>query len=93
MSPDPSKRTIAYLAQGKIRMKVGGDSPRTIDSVYGNSIRDKAVRAQQKNSWKGAGSDGSPFSGAILWGKAARTADIPLMITSICSSRQPGALL
>ena len=93
MSSEPSKRTIAYLAQGKIRVKVGSEAPRTIDSVYGNSIREKAVRAQQKNSWKGVGNDGSPFSGAILWGKAARSADIPLVITSICSSRQPGALL
>jgi len=93
MSVEPSKRTIAYLSQGRIRVKVGGESPRTIDSAYGNSIRDKAVRAQQKNSWKSAGNDGSPFTGAMLWGKAARPTDIPLVITSICGSRQPGAFL
>lgn len=85
--------TIAYLAQGRIRVKKGDEAPRTIESVYGNSIREKAVRAQQKNSWKAAGNDGSPFSGAVLWGKAAMNQDIPLAITSICGSRQPGALV
>jgi hypothetical protein len=93
MSVEPSKRSIAYLAQGRIRVKAGSESPRTIESVYGNAIRDKAVRAQQKNSWKAAGNGGSPFSGAMLWGKAAAPTDIPLAITSICSSRQPGAFL
>lgn len=93
MSAEPSKLTIAYLAQGKIRVKKDDESPRTIESAYGNSIREKAVRSQQKHSWKAAGDDGSPFSGAVLWGKAAMKQDIPLMITSICSSRQPGALV
>jgi len=85
--------TIAYLAQGRIRVKKGDDSPRTVESAYANSIREKAVRAQQKHSWKGGGNDGSPFSGAVLWGKAAMNQDIPLVITSICGSRQPGALV
>jgi hypothetical protein len=93
MSADLLRRNIAYLAEGKIRMKAGSETPRTIDSAYGNAIRDKAVRAQQKNSWKSAGNDSSPFSSAMLWGKAARQTDIPLVITSICGSRQPGALL
>jgi len=85
--------TIAYLAQGKIRVKTGNEPPRTIDSVFGNSIREKAVRAQQKHSWKAAGNDGSPFSGAVLWGKAAMGSDIPLAITSICGGREPGGLV
>ena len=84
---------IAYLAQGRIRVKTTGAEPRTIDSTFGNSIREKAVRSQQRHSWKSAGNDGSPFSRAV-WGKAARTdRDIPLMITSICSSREAGSLV
>src|SRR5690242_19700676 len=85
--------TLAYLAQNKIRLKAGAEAPRTIDSVYGNSIREKAVRAQQKHSWKAGGNDGSPFSGAVLWGKSAMTGDIPVAITSICGGKEPGALL
>jgi hypothetical protein len=52
MSASSSKPNITYLAQGKIRVKANGEAPRTVDSVYGNSIREKAVRAQQKHSWK-----------------------------------------
>ena len=85
--------TIAYLAQGKIRVKSGNKPPRTIDSVFGNAVREKAVRAQQKHSWKAAGNDGSPFSGAVLWGKAAMGGDIPLAITSICGGKEPGELV
>jgi hypothetical protein len=87
-----STPTIAYLAQGKIRIKQGELAARTIDSTYGNSIREKAVRAQQKHSWKSTGEDGSPFA-AALWGKSAMSGDIPLAITSICGGKEPGALL
>jgi hypothetical protein len=84
--------TIAYLAQGKIRVKTGEQPPRTVDSAYGNSIREKAVRAQQKHSWKSAGDDGSPFK-AMLWGRAGGGGEIPLAITSICGGKEPGALV
>jgi len=32
--------TIAYLAQGKVRLKTGSEAPRTIESPYANAIRD-----------------------------------------------------
>src|SRR6185437_8959574 len=92
MSVEPSKRNIVYLAQGKIRVKAGDEAPRTIESVFGDSIREKAVRTQQRHSWKGAGSNGSPF-GAVLWGRKALPMEIPIAITSICGSRQAGALV
>jgi hypothetical protein len=91
---DPLPRPmIAYLAQGKVRLKAGAESPRTVDSLYANSIREKAVRVQQKHSWKGAGSDSSLFSGSVLWGKAATPEDVPLAITSICGGRDAGGLV
>jgi hypothetical protein len=93
MSAETSKLAVAYLAQGRIRIKNGNEPPRTIDSVYGNSIREKAVRTQQKHSWKSAGNDPSPFSGAVLWGKAAMPGDIPLAITSICGGKDAGGLV
>lgn len=93
MSVESAKAAITYLAQGNIRVKIGDEPPRTIDSVYGNSIREKAVRAQQKHSWKSAGNDGSPFSGAVLWGQAALAQDVPLAITSICGGKEPGELV
>jgi len=93
MSATPAKVTNNRQAQGKIRVKSGAEAPRTVDSVYGTSIREKAVRAQQKHSWKSAGNDMSPFSGAALWGKSAMGGDIPLAITSICGGKEPGALV
>lgn len=91
--PAAATPTIAYLAQGRIRVKAGNDAPRTIESNFGNSIREKAVRAQQRNSWKAAGGENSPFSRA-LWGRAAMGGqEIPLMITSICSAREAGSLI
>jgi len=93
MSAEPSKPTIAYLAQGKIRVKTGAGPVRTVDSAYADSLREKAVRAQQKHSWKSAGNDASPFSGPVLWGKAAMGTDVPLAITSICGGRDSGGLI
>ena len=93
MSGSIAGPTIAYLAQGKLRLKGGDQPPRTVDSQYANSLREKAVRAQQKNSWKASGQDGSPFSGAVLWGKSAMTEDVPLIITSMCGGREAGQVI
>jgi hypothetical protein len=91
MSVETTEPAIAYLAEGKIRIKIGSAQARTVESAYGDSIREKAVRAQQKHSWKAAG-DSSPF-GATLWGKAALSQDVPLSVTSICAGRDKGGLL
>lgn len=87
-----SKPTIAYLAQGKIRLKSGDALPRTVESVYGNSIREKAIRAQQKHSWKGQG-DSSPFAAAAWGNKAMQGGEVPLIITSLCASKESGGLI
>lgn len=92
MSASPSRPTIAYLAQGKIRLKSGDALPRTVESVFGNSIRDKAVRAAQRHSWKGQG-DSSPFAAAAWGNKAMQSGEVPLLITSLCASKEPGSLL
>lgn len=93
MSAPAPNLTVAYLAQGKIRLKSGPSAPHTVDSVYGNDIREKAVRAQQKNSWKSGGSEGTFLSGATLWGKTATGGEVPLAITSVCAGKDPGALV
>ena len=46
MTLPPANLTVAYLARGKIRIKTGAAAPRTVDSVCGSDIREKAVRAQ-----------------------------------------------
>jgi hypothetical protein len=93
MSVESSKPTIAYLAQGNIRIKSGAAPSRSVSSAYGDSIREKTVRAQQKHSWKSGGGDPSPFGGAMLWGKSAMAAEVPLAITSICGGKDPGGFV
>ena len=93
MSENPARSTIAYLAQGNLRIKAGAAAARTVDSAYGNSLREKEVRAQQKNSWKSAGAQGSFFSGPALWGKAGMQQDVPLAITSVCGGKAAGELV
>ena len=93
MSAAPSNLTIAYLAQGKIRLKSGEAVPRTVDSAYGNSIRERAVRAQQKHSWKASDESGSFLSGGALWGKSGNPGEVPLSITSICGGKEAGGLI
>jgi len=55
------KTVIAHLAQEYICIMAGDGPSRMVDSVYGNSIREKAVRVQPKHSWKAAEADVSPF--------------------------------
>jgi hypothetical protein len=79
---------IAYLAQGKIRIKSGGDAPRTLDSPYGRSVHDRSVRSQQRHSWK---NDGDGFlAGQMLWGKAATPGGpAPVLFTSLSRGMAP----
>jgi hypothetical protein len=79
---------IAYLAQGKIRIKSGNDAARTLDSPYGRSVHDRSVRSQQRHSWKNDG-DGL-LSGQMLWGKAtAPGGPAPVLFTSLSRGMAP----
>jgi hypothetical protein len=40
--------TLAYLAQGNVRVKAGAAPPRTVDSAYGDSIREKQAAEQRR---------------------------------------------
>lgn len=89
-----AQTTIAWLAQGKVRVKKPGEQPLTIESQFGNSIRERAVRSQQRHSWKGGG-DGEKFlAGAMLWGRAVKDpAAIRVDITSLCRGSAEGQML
>lgn len=83
---------IAYLAQGKVRIKVGSEGARTIESPYGTSIHDRSVRSQQRHSWKQEG-DGL-IAGPVLWGKsAAGSGPMPVVATSLSRGTASGQLL
>src|ERR1051326_8642017 len=77
--------TIAWLAQGKVRIKQPGELPRTVESRFGQSIRERVVRSQQRHAWK-MGGDGEKFlSSMMLWGRAPKDpAAVRIAITSLC---------
>jgi hypothetical protein len=84
--------TIAYLAQGKVRLKIGNEPLRTVESPYANQIREREVRAQQRNSWKAQG--GGFLSGAMLWGqRGAAQGPTPVIVTSISGSADKGRII
>jgi hypothetical protein len=86
--------TIAWLAQGKIRVKNGDEPPRTVESRFGESIRERAVRAQQRHGWKTQGEGKKFLAGAVLWGRAPDDpAAIRVSITSLCRGSATGQML
>src|SRR5262245_49900098 len=89
-----SDLTIAWLAQGKIRLKQGSAPARTIESRFGQTIRERAVKAQQRHSWKTGGSEEKFLAGAMLWGRSPRDpAALRLSITSLCQGPAAGQVL
>jgi hypothetical protein len=58
---DNMEPTLAWLAQGKVRIKLPGEPARTVESRFGQSIRDRVIRSQQRHAWK-MGGDGKNFS-------------------------------
>ena len=84
---------IAYLTQGKVRIKSGDEAPRTFESPYGISIHDRALRSKQRHAWK---SEGDGFlSGQMLWGKGGSPAEgpAPVLFTSLSRGAAPGQLV
>lgn len=86
--------TIAWLAQGRIRLKTGEDPVRTVESRFGQSIRDRAVQSQQRHSWKTQGEGERFLSGAMLWGRVSKDpAAIRVSVTSLCRGAASGQIL
>ena len=84
---------IAYLSQGKVRLKTGAEAPRTLESPYAISIHDRAVRSKQRHAWK---SEGMGFlSGQMLWGKGGSPVEgpAPVLVTSLSRGDAPGQLV
>src|SRR6185503_7160419 len=84
---------IAYLSQGKVRLKNGAEPPRTLESPYATSIHDRAVRSKQRHAWKSEG--GGFLSGQMLWGKGGSPAEgpAPVLVTSLSRGDAPGQLV
>lgn len=85
--------SIAYLAQGKVWLKLGDAKPQLVQSPYATSVQEKALRAQQRNSWKSQSGAGL-LSGPSLWGGAtAGQGPMPVLATSISRGETSGHLI
>jgi hypothetical protein len=85
---------VAYLSSGKLHLIEESKPARNIESTYGETIRARLLKSQQRHSWKAEGGGGNFLSGQMLWGKNGEaTAAIHVELTSLCSGNVPGHLL
>lgn len=88
-----SPPSLAYLAGGRLHVKLGEAPVRTFDSAFGQQMRDRHVEIQQKHSWKGEGR-GARFMSGLLWGMPERDPQaMQFAITSLTRGPRPGELL
>jgi len=59
---------IVYLAKGKLHLLEGDKAPTIIESKFGQTVRDRAVRISQRDSWKNEGPGAQFMAGRLLWG-------------------------
>ncbi len=63
---------IVYLAKGKLHLLEDGKAPKLIESKFGQTVRDRAVRIIQRDAWKNEGPGARFMSGRLLWGDVGR---------------------
>src|SRR5260370_33973336 len=84
----------AYIAAGKMKLKLGESPVHEIDSKFGNSLRQRVQDIQNRNAWKREGT-GAQFMlrGAALWGAhAAEPESMRTTITGLCCGCAPDEL-
>lgn len=88
---------FAYLGQGKLHVceGSGGRPPRTIDSAFGKSLRDRAVQIEQRHAWKTQGRGAQFMGGGMMFGGAPgrEASEFPIVMTGLSSGAAPGELL
>jgi hypothetical protein len=88
-----SPPSLAFLAGGRLHLKLGEAPVRSFDSAFGQQVRDRHVQIQQKHSWKEEGR-GARFLGNPLWGApGGDAAGLRVAITSLTRGSRPGELL
>ncbi len=87
-----SPPSLAYLAGGRLHVKVGEAPVRAFDSAFGQQMRDRHVEIQRKHSWKAEGR-GARFMSGLLWGTPEKDGAMRVAITSLTRGPRPGELL
>ena len=85
---------VAFLSQGKLHLSSGANGTRIVPSVFGETVRERALRMQQKNAWKTQGSGAQFMSGGMLWGAGERDPlEMRIEITGLTRGEQPSDLI
>lgn len=85
---------IVYLAKGKLHLLEGANVPKIIESKFGQTVRDRAVRIVQRDSWKTEGPGAQFMSGRLLWGDKGRDpVEMRIAMKSLSRGPEMGRLL
>lgn len=85
---------IVCLAKGKLHLLENGKVSKVIESKFGQSIRDRAVKIMQRDSWKNEGSGAQFMSGRLLWGdNRCDPAEMRIAMKSLSRGPELGRLL
>jgi hypothetical protein len=85
---------VAFLSQGKLHLSTGPSGTRIIPSIFGETVRERALRIQQKNAWKTQGTGAQFMSGGMLWGGRERDPlEMRIEITGLTRGEQPSDLI
>jgi hypothetical protein len=88
-----SNPSIAYVAGGRLHLKVGDAPARSFDSAFAQQVRDRHAQIHQRHSWKSEGR-GARFMSGLLWGGPERDpSELRVAITSLTRGAAPGELL
>lgn len=87
---------IAYLAEGKLYLKLGALAPRQVQSAFAQGVLDRVATNRERNEWKSR-NQGLPGSGAGTWwggGVQTEPADLrTIRITGLTRGTRPGELI
>jgi hypothetical protein len=88
-----STPSVAYVAGGRLHVKLGEAPVRSFDSAFGQQVRDRHAEVHQRHSWKGEGR-GARFMSGLLWGMPERDpALLRVAITSLTRGTAPGQIV
>ncbi len=75
-------------------MKLGEGPVRPVESRFGQSLRERALQIQNRNSWKTQGTGARFMSGGVLWGRQNHdAAEMRITISGISAGCRNGELL
>ena len=84
---------FAYLAHGKLYLKRGDAPVQTIDSRFGESVRQRAIEMQKRHEWKTQGRGAQFMRGSVLWGVDENDpAEMPIAITGVAPASHDGEI-